>query len=232
MNVPYHIAIIMDGNGRWAKQRGLSRSVGHRKGLERIKEVTEEAKKLGVKILTLFAFSTENWSRPKREIENIFSYLEKFLDKNTDRLLKEGIKLNFIGRKDRINKNLLKKIEKTQLITVKNNELIVNVALDYGGRWDIVEATKKITKELLEGKLHREDMDEGFFSKYLSLGALPDVDLLIRTSGELRISNFLLWNLAYSELYFTKVFWPDFDKNEFRKAILEYSKRKRRFGGV
>ncbi|MBP7088548.1 MAG: isoprenyl transferase [Candidatus Omnitrophica bacterium] len=230
--IPYHVAIIMDGNGRWAKKRLLPRTLGHREGVKRIKEIVLEAKKLGVKILTIFAFSTENWNRPKKEINYLFSYLDDFLDDYQKELMKEGIKLNVIGRKDRINKATLKKIEKLELSTKKNKNFVFNIALDYGGKWDIVNAAKKIITDYQQKKITLGDIDEKLFSAYLSLSDIPDPDFLIRTSGDQRISNFLLWNLAYSELHFTPTLWPDFDKKQLLKAIEDYSQRERRFGKV
>jgi len=230
--VPYHIAIIMDGNGRWAKKRLLPRTIGHREGVRRVKEIVLEAKKLGVKILTIFAFSTENWNRPKKEINHLFSYLDDFLDTYQKELMKEGIKLNVIGRRDRINKPVLKKIEKLELSTKKNKDFIFNIALDYGGKWDIVNAAKKIITDYQQKKIILGDINEKLFSAYLSLGDIPDPDLLIRTSGDQRISNFLIWNLAYSELYFAPTLWPDFDKKHLLRAIEDYSQRDRRFGRI
>lgn len=232
MNIPQHIAIIMDGNGRWAKNRGFSRAAGHKEGAKRIKEIVRGAKELGVKIITLFAFSTENWNRPKSEIAILFSYLNDFLDNYKDELIKEQIRLNIIGRKDRIDKNIVKKINEVEKITCANKIFILNIAIDYGGRWDIVEAAKKIVREHCDSKINEKQITEEFFNNNLALGNMPDPELLIRTSGEERMSNFLIWNLAYSEFYFTKVHWPDFTKEELAKAIEVYSKRQRRFGKV
>ncbi|MCQ9204825.1 MAG: isoprenyl transferase [Omnitrophica bacterium] len=232
MRIPYHIAVIMDGNGRWAKKRGLPRILGHRKGVNRVKEIVLEAKKQGVKVLTIFAFSTENWSRPKKELNILFSYLDRFLDAYKKELIKNDIKVNIIGRKDRLEKRLIDKMNDLEDATKDNKSFIFNIALDYGGRWDILEATKKIAKACCDKKISQEDIDEEFFGRYLVLNGIGDPDLLIRTSGEQRISNFLIWNLAYTELYFTPVFWPAFDKKELAKAIEVYSKRDRRFGGA
>jgi len=232
MGIPYHIAIIIDGNGRWAKQRHLDRYFGHREGIKRIKEIVKASKDFGIKILTIFAFSTENWDRPKKEIRFLFSYLDRFLEDYKKELMKEDMKLNVIGRRDRIPLNIIKKIEKIEELTNNNKSFILNVALDYGGKWDILNAVNKLMEDVKENNLSLKEVDENLFRRYLSLKDLPDVDLLIRTSGEQRISNFLLWNLAYSELYFPKVYWPDFDKEELKKAIEEYSKRERRFGKI
>ncbi|MFA5271171.1 MAG: isoprenyl transferase [Candidatus Omnitrophota bacterium] len=232
MNIPQHIAIIMDGNGRWARERGLPRSIGHREGSKRIKETIKDAKSLGVKIVTVFAFSTENWNRPKKEINLLFSYLKDFLHKYKDELIRDDIKLNIIGRRDRLVTDVIKKIEEVEGLTRENKSFIFNIAIDYGGKWDIVAAAKKIAIDYKDGKISENQIDEDTFGKYLVLGDMPDPELLIRTSGEERISNFLLWNLAYAEFYFPKIYWPDFNKNELIKAIRVYSSRDRRFGKV
>jgi undecaprenyl diphosphate synthase len=232
MTIPYHIAIIMDGNGRWAQERGLPRTAGHREGVKRVKEVVKEAKRLGVKILTLFAFSTENWARPPKEIKFLFSYLNFFLENYRKELMRENIRLNVIGRRDRINAEVMEKIEDLETLTKDNSSFVLNVALDYGGKWDIVQAAKEIIRDYKINKISEQDLDEDCFKKYLSLGGMQEPELLIRTSGEQRISNFLLWDLAYAEFYFPKVHWPAFSKNELKKAIEVYSKRKRRFGKI
>jgi undecaprenyl diphosphate synthase len=220
----------MDGNGRWAKKRGLPRTVGHKRGIERVKEIVREAKKLGVKIFTIFAFSTENWDRPPKEIKFLFSYLESFLDNYRDELMKDAIKLKAIGRRDRIDKQAMKKIEEIEELTAGNKSFIFNIALDYGGRWDIVQAVKKIGNSLTKEKI--SEINEDNFGAFLSLAGLPDPGFLIRTSGEQRISNFLIWNLAYAEFYFAPCFWPDFSKSQLHKALEVYSKRSRRFGKI
>jgi len=232
MEVPYHIAVIMDGNGRWAEKRMLPRMVGHRQGAKRVKEMLREAKKIGVGALTIFAFSTENWNRPKKEIEFIFSYLVKFLKSNQKEFIKKDIKFKAIGRRDRFEQEVIEEIKKTEELTKDNKSFIFNVALDYGGKWDIVKATKRIAKKCINKSIDYKDIDEELFNKYLSLGDIPAPDLLIRTSGEKRISNFLIWDLAYSEFYFTSVFWPEFDKAHLHKAIKAYSQRNRRFGTI
>lgn len=231
MKIPFHIAIIMDGNGRWAKERGLPRSFGHRRGINRIRDIIRYAKKYGVKILTFFAFSTENWLRPKKEVSFLFSHMEIFLKKYQREIIRQGVQVNFIGRRDRLNKNILRIMEKIESCTSENKSLIVNIALDYGGRWDILQAAEKMSKTYRKRKLSEEEEEE-IFKKYLALSNYPDPDLLIRTSGERRISNFLLWHLAYTELYFPKVYWPDFDEVQFVKAIKEFSLRKRRYGKI
>lgn len=230
--VPTHIAIIMDGNGRWAKKRGLSRTFGHKQGLKRAEEVVKNAKELGVKILTLFAFSTENWRRPKKEVEMLFSYLDDFLSKNKHKFNEERIRINFIGRRDRLKHSLVKSIEEVEELTRDNTDFVLNLAVDYGGRWDILNAVRNLIKDILGGQKKHEEINEDTFKKYLSLFEFPGPDLLIRTSGEIRISNFLLWDIAYTELYFTPCLWPDFTKEELKKAIDEYNRRERRFGRV
>ena len=232
MKIPNHIALIIDGNGRWAKKRGLPRTVGHSSGMKRIKEIIDESLCLGINILTVFAFSTENWNRPRKEIAALFSYMSNFLDDYKKDMDKKKIKFNVIGRRDRIDQKFIKKIEKIEDQTKLNKNFILNIALDYGGRWDIVEAAKKILQDYSNQVISKDDLDEDLFSKYISLSEIPDPDLLIRTSGEERVSNFLIWNLAYSEFYFTPTLWPDFDKDALREAVEEYSKRNRRFGEV
>jgi len=232
MKVPYHIAVIMDGNGRWAKGKNLPRTAGHKKGIERIKEIVREAKCLGIGALTIFAFSTENWNRPKEEIKFLFSYLDRFLIGYKDELIREDIRLRVIGRKTKLTKSTLEKIKEVEGLTKDNKSFFFNIAIDYGGRWDITEATKRLVSDCINKKLSLSDIDEKSFGRYLALGDILEPDLLIRTSGEQRISNFLLWNLAYSELYFPKTFWPDFDKEELRKAVSAYANRERKFGEI
>lgn len=232
MKIPQHIAIIMDGNGRWARRRALPRTAGHKIGIDKIDETARNAKKLGVRILTMFAFSTENWNRPQDEVDFLFTYLDKFIDKYKEGFIKEKVRLRMIGRRDRIKKGIIDKIEDLEQVTSVNENLILNVALDFGGRWDIMQAAKSIFSDLQDNKICDEDINEEFFGKRLSLGDLPQPDLLIRTSGEHRISNFLLWDFAYSELYFPKVLWPDFNMGHLKKAIKIFSKRERRFGKI
>lgn len=222
----------MDGNGRWAKSHGLPRTAGHKKGAERVKEIVRAAKGFGVKALTIFAFSTENWNRSNTEIKMLFTYLNFFLSSYKNELVRDGIKLNVIGRRDRLDKGSIKVIEDVEDATAKNKDFVFNICIDYGGRWDIVEAAKKIINDCREKKCSDEDINEKTFAKYLQLKDQPDPDLLIRTSGEQRISNFLLWNLAYSEFYFPGLPWPDFTTAEMKKAIEVYSSRERRFGKI
>jgi len=232
LTIPEHIAVIMDGNGRWAKKRNLPRAIGHRKGVGRVKEILREAKKVGVKVLTVFAFSTENWNRPKQEINFIFSYLVRFLADYEEELIENNIQFKAIGRRDRLSKEALKSIERVEMMTRENKSFIFNVALDYGGRWDILNAAKQVTEDVMNKKIQKNAIDEDIFKRYTALGGVCDPDLLIRTSGEQRISNFLLWDLAYSECYFTPVLWPDFKKKDLLAAIESYSNRKRKFGRI
>jgi undecaprenyl diphosphate synthase len=230
--IPYHVAIIMDGNGRWAKEKGLSRTKGHKLGSRRVKEVTREVKKKGIKVLTLFAFSTENWNRPKSEIKYLFSYLENFLTNYKEELIKDGIKLKIIGRRDRLGKKIINKIDEVEKATFDNADFFLNIAIDYGGRWDIVNAAKAIIKAVNNGSLREEKIGEKTFNNYLSLSEFNDPDILVRTSGEKRISNFLIWQAAYTEFYFPEVLWPDFTKEWVNNIIEEYSGRVRKFGQI
>lgn len=229
---PNHIAIIMDGNGRWARRRGLPRTAGHRAGINKIKKMIRAADDLGVKILTLFAFSTENWNRPKREVDMLMRSLENFLDKEVADLNKNNIRLQVIGRDEPIPKKLLEKLKNAQETTKNNTGITVNLAFNYGARSEIVDAAKKIADEVSQRRYNLDQLNENSFSEFLYTAGLADPDLLIRTSGEMRISNFLLWQLSYAELYFTKKFWPDFDKKDLQDAIAEYESRDRRFGEV
>jgi len=232
LKIPKHIAFIMDGNGRWAKQRGLNRVAGHRQGVERVKEIVRAAAKLGVEVLTFFAFSTENWQRPKNEISALMRYLDNFLTKEIAQLDKNNVRFIVIGRKDPIPKYLQLKIKKAQERTKDNNGLTVVLAVNYGGRQEIVDAAKKFARDVLARKAAADGLDDEGFSRYLYTAGLPDPDLLIRTSSELRISNFLLWQLSYTEFYFVEKFWPDFGVDELKEAIRRYQKRERRFGGI
>lgn len=229
---PKHIAFIMDGNGRWAKKRSLSRTAGHREGVKRVKEIIQGASSLGIKTLTFFAFSTENWSRPKNEVNLLMRYLGNFLDKEISQLHKNNVRFVTIGRKDPIPKFLQAKIKKAQEKTINNSGLTVVLALNYGGRQEIVDAAKKFAKDVLEAKTDLHSLTEVNFREYFYAADISDPDLLIRTSNEMRISNFLLWQLSYSEFYFSQLFWPDFGLNELKEAIKEYQKRDRRFGGL
>jgi len=228
--VPEHVAIIMDGNGRWAKQRGGIRLLGHHNGADSVDLVVEACVELGIKHLTLYAFSTENWNRPKDEVEGLMNLLISTLEKKTERLNKNNVRLNYIGDLSTLPDNVNKKIEESTKTTSQNDGLILTVALSYSSRWEILNAVKQIAKDALSEKISIEDIDHSTINNYLSTYNLPDPELLIRTSGEYRISNFLLYQIAYSELYFTDTLWPDFDKDEFYRAIIDYQKRERRFG--
>ncbi len=231
-NIPKHVAIIIDGNGRWAKERGLPRIFGHRVGINRVKEIVKVADKLGIKVITFFAFSTENWTRPEKEVNMLMRSLNNFLDRNIAELDEKNIRLMVIGRDDPIPKFLQTKIKEAQDRTKDNTGLIAVLALNYGSRQEIVDAVKKFTNAVIKDEANLEGLDIENFSNYLYTAGLPDPDLLIRTSGEMRISNFLLWQLSYAELYFPKKYWPDFGKEDLEKAIEEYQKRERRFGDI
>lgn len=231
-NVPKHIAIIMDGNGRWAKKRGLPRIRGHREGIARVREIVKACIEFGVKVLTLYAFSIENWKRPKIEVNTLMRFLEEFLERERDNLIKNEIRLKILGRHNELPKNISDKLKEVENITQDNKKLFLNLALNYGGRAEIVDATKKIIEDVLKNRQTVEDLDEEVFADYLYTAGIPDPDLLIRTSGEMRISNFLLWQVSYSEIYITQKYWPDFKKKDLEMAIAEYQKRERRFGGI
>jgi len=230
-NIPKHVAIIMDGNRRWAKKRRLPNIVGHRQGVKSIEKVLDAANKAGVKILTLFTFSTENWKRPKKEVDALMKLLENYLNAEYRRLADNNIRLMTIGAMDRFTPALREKIEKVKDLTKANSGLVLNLALDYGGRDEIVDASRKIAQDAKSGKIKVSEISEELFSRYLYTNDLPDPELLIRTGGEFRVSNFLLWQISYSELYVTKKFWPDFGGKDFEKAIGAYSERDRRIGG-
>ncbi len=228
---PTHVAIIMDGNRRWAKERGLAPIIGHREGIKSIEKVLDAAHKVGVKVLTLYTFSTENWKRPKREIDALLRLLEEYLDREYKRLMSNNIRLNTIGDIERFGDRLVRKIANVRDMTKANDGLTLNLALNYGGRDEIIRAVRKIAQEALKGTIGIDDISEELFSRHLFTGSLPDPDLLIRTGGEFRISNFLLWQISYSELYVTKKCWPDFGAKDFEKAIDSYMQRERRHGG-
>jgi len=232
LKIPKHIAFIMDGNGRWAKERGLNRTCGHREGIKRVKEIIRGAGQLGIKVITFFAFSTENWSRPKKEISVLMRYLGNFLDREIVELHKNNMRFLVIGRNEPIPKYLQAKIKKAQEKTRANTGLTIVLALNYGGREEIVDAVKQFAKDALTGKADIEKLDAKQFSRYFYAADIPDPDLLIRTSEEMRISNFLLWQLSYSEFYFPRKYWPDFGMDDLKEAISEYQKRDRRFGGL
>ena len=229
--IPAHIAMIMDGNGRWARERGLPRSAGHRQGVETVREVVSYSHGLGVKVLTLFAFSTENWNRPPWEINFLMSLPEQYLHTELPKLVEKNVQINLIGDPERLPVQVRKAIAEGREATRRNTGMILNFALNYGGRMEIVRAAQALVNDVLSGKTDAR-VDEGKFSSYLYTAAIPDPDLLIRTSGEHRISNFLLWQLAYSELWFTKVYWPDFNRLHLLQAIYDYQQRQRRLGKI
>jgi len=224
--IPYHIGIIMDGNGRWAQEHGLPRLEGHRAGTENIRRVLEACDEYGIKIVTIYAFSTENWQRPLEEVRGLMGILERVLEREVENFHRKGVKLRHIGELEGLSDKLRKAVLDAIELTKENDRLILNVAFNYGGRAEIVHAVQK----MLEEKARREDVDEELFSNYLYTAGLPDPDLIIRTGGEMRLSNFLIWQSAYSEYYSTPTYWPDFDKEELRKALWAYSQRDRRFG--
>lgn len=229
-NVPYHVAIIMDGNGRWAKLKGKPRVFGHKNGVKSVRETIKAAGNAGVKTLTLYAFSTENWNRPKAEVKTLMALLLTSLKSEAKELIKNNIKLQIIGDQESLPKSVLKGLNKVIEQTKNNDALTLTIALSYGSREEIVNSFKNISKKIVNKELSIEEIDENIINNHLYTFTLPDVDLMIRTSGEKRISNFLLWQIAYAELHFTNVLWPDFTKNDFYNAILEYQNRERRFG--
>lgn len=230
--IPGHIAIIMDGNGRWAKKRSLPRVAGHHEGMKVVRKVTRLANQLGVKTLTLYAFSTENWKRPKPEVEYLMKLPEEFLGTFLPELMEENVRVEMIGDKELLPAHTKKAVEKAMNDTKDNDGLILNFALNYGSRAEILHAVQKVLQDAKKGKIDENSLDEALFSSYLMTKGLPDPDLLIRTSGEIRLSNFMLWQLAYTEFWFTDVLWPDFSEEHFLQAIATYQKRSRRFGGV
>ena len=228
--IPRHIAIIMDGNGRWAKRQGLARMFGHRQGVETVHTSTEAAAALGIEYLTLYAFSTENWNRPKEEVDALMALLVDTIAKETPTLMKNNVRLSTIGDLSRLPENTQRKFMDCIGETSQNTGLNLVIALSYSARWEIIQATRNIASALQKGEILVEDINEEVLSSYMTTAQMPDPDLLIRTSGELRISNFLLWQLAYSELYFTDCLWPEFTEEEFYRAIVDYQHRERRFG--
>jgi undecaprenyl diphosphate synthase len=227
-SVPKHIAFIMDGNGRWAEQHSLSRLEGHRAGYENIRPLVRYLDKHGIKFVTLYAFSTENWNRPEDEVNGLFRLLEEVIDEESRELHRNGVRIRHIGRLEGLWEGLQKSIEQAEKLTANNTGMTLGVALNYGGRTEILDATRR----LIADGVSPQDIDEKLFREYLYTADFPDVDLLIRTSGEIRSSNFLIWQSAYSEYYFTPVLWPDFGEKDLEKALLTYSRRQRRFGGL
>ena len=229
-HIPQHLAIIMDGNGRWAQQRHMPRIVGHQKGVDTVRKTVEECCSLGVRHLTLYAFSSENWGRPADEVAALMGLLAKYLTSELKTLLSNRIRLNVIGETAKLPNSIRKTLEKTMERTCENDSMTLTLALSYGSRDEILRACKAVGEKIENGELKADDVSEEVLTEELDTAGIPDPDLLIRTSGEMRISNFLLWQLAYTELYFTDVFWPDFDTKELHKALSEYSRRQRRFG--
>ncbi|NVJ85483.1 MAG: isoprenyl transferase [Algoriphagus sp.] len=228
--IPKHIAIIMDGNGRWARKKGAMRIFGHRNAIQAVKDAIEGAENLGVKYLTLFSFSTENWSRPQEEINGLMELLVKTITDEVPMMMKNNIRLESIGDLDSLPPTAYDKLMEAKKITCQNDGLTVILALSYSGQWEITQATKRIAQKISEGKLKVEDINQQLVADHLETAGIPDPELMIRTSGEYRISNFLLWQLAYTELHFTPVLWPDFRREHLVAAILDYQKRERRFG--
>ncbi len=229
-NLPRHIAVIMDGNGRWAKKKGALRIFGHRNAVQAVREVTEGCGELGIQYLTLYAFSTENWSRPKEEIDGLMELLVNTLKQEISRLMENRVKLTTIGETSHLPLNCQKNLEWARDQTKNNTGLTLNIALSYSGRWEILKAVKKIANDVKSGKINANDINDATFENYLQTTGIPDPELLIRTSGEMRVSNFLLWQIAYTELYITPTLWPDFRKEHLYEAIWSYQQRERRFG--
>lgn len=229
--IPNHVAIIMDGNGRWAQKRRLKRTKGHQRGAKVLKKISEYVYDKKIKVLSVFAFSTENWKRDKEEVDYLMDLFIKVFKDNFKSIKEKGVKIVFSGLKTKLNDKVLKEMEKMTEETKNNKNGVFNICLNYGGQDEIVEATKKIVSDVKEGKIKIDDINKDMYNNYL-FNDLPPIDLMIRTSGEFRISNFMLWQMAYAELYFTDVLWPDFDEKELDKAIDSFNKRDRRFGGV
>ncbi|MEM7565179.1 MAG: polyprenyl diphosphate synthase, partial [Pseudomonadota bacterium] len=229
-SIPRHVCIIMDGNGRWAKKRLMPRNMGHRKGVEATRRAIGFFAQAGVKNLTLFAFSSENWNRPEEEVSSLMDLFVQSLKQNTEELNQRGIRICFIGNRDAFSEQLRSQIHESETLTAKNQVMRLNVAANYGGQWDIVETTRTLARQVQQGQLEPDQIDESRFAATLSLGDVEPPDLFIRTGGEQRISNFLLWQCAYAELYFCDVLWPDFSESDMRKALDVYGKRQRRYG--
>ncbi|VEG69510.1 undecaprenyl pyrophosphate synthase [[Pasteurella] aerogenes] len=231
-NIPQHVAIIMDGNGRWAKQQGKMRIFGHKNGVSAVRQAVAYARKVGIKVLTLYAFSSENWNRPQQEVSALMTLFMQALEREVKKLHKNNIRLQIIGDVAGFSASLQEKITHAEKLTENNTALTLNIAANYGGCWDIVQAARTLAEQVKENKLAVSEITETLFQRYLVTQDQPPVDLLIRTSGEQRISNFLLWQIAYAELYFSDVLWPDFNEQEFHQAIMAYQQRHRRFGST
>lgn len=228
--LPRHLAIIMDGNGRWAKARMLRRIIGHRQGVETVRMIVEECSRIGIPYLTLFAFSAENWLRPKTEVQALMSLLKKYIQLEIPRMMTNNIRFNVIGNRSHLPADVNDEVDRAILKTSGNSGMTLTLALSYGARQEIVDAALRIAADIAGGKLDASKVDDTLFSGYLLTDGMPDPDLLIRTSGEMRVSNFLLWQMAYTELYFTEVNWPEFDARELHKALADFQERERRFG--
>ncbi|MFC3093148.1 di-trans,poly-cis-decaprenylcistransferase [Alteromonas sediminis] len=229
-NLPQHVAIIMDGNGRWAKQKGKIRTFGHKAGVDAVRAAVKFARSAGIKSLTLFAFSSENWKRPEEEVSVLMDLFNLVLNSEVKRLKKNGVRLKVIGDLRRFDTKLTDKIAKAEALTAENDDLILNIAANYGGRWDVVNACQQVARQVGAGELSPDDITEDTLDACMSTAGLPELDLLIRTGGECRVSNFLLWQCAYAELYFTPTLWPDFTEAVFQQAIDDFAERQRRFG--
>lgn len=232
MNVPQHVAIILDGNGRWAKKRGMPRNYGHAQGAKNVEKICEEAWRMGIKYLTVYAFSTENWNRPQNEVDALMKLLRNYMKTCLKTAAQNDMKVRVIGDITRLDEDIQKRILELEEATKDNGGLNFQIAINYGSRDEMIRAMKKLSNDCMKGSVKAEDITEELFSDYLDTKGIPDPDLLIRTSGELRLSNFLLWQLAYAEFYFTDVPWPDFTKEELEKAVVQYNSRDRRYGGV
>jgi undecaprenyl diphosphate synthase len=228
--MPKHVAIIMDGNGRWAQQKGKLRTFGHKAGVDAVRASVRYARKNGIQSLTLFAFSSENWNRPEEEVSVLMELFNLVLNNEAKRMQKNGVRLQVIGDTSRFDEKLIKRIRKAESLTAENTDLVLNIAANYGGRWDVTHACQQLAQDVQSGELSPSDISEELINSRLSTSQLPELDLLIRTGGEHRISNFLLWQCAYAELYFTSVLWPDFDESVFEQAVLDFTERQRRFG--
>ena len=228
--LPRHIAIIMDGNGRWAKEQGKPRVFGHKNGVSAVRKTISTSAKLGIKAITLFAFSSENWRRPEEEVGVLMELFITVLSTEVKNLHKNNLRLRVIGDKSRFSQRLQNKISQAESLTEANSGMVINIAANYGGRWDIVEATKIIASKVVNGEVDADDVTEDLITSHLTMADLPEVDLLIRTSGECRISNFMLWQMAYAEMYFTPTYWPEFDENSLIEAVTWFVNRERRFG--
>ncbi|MDH5511615.1 MAG: isoprenyl transferase [Gammaproteobacteria bacterium] len=229
-DIPQHVAVIMDGNGRWAKSRGLPRVAGHRKGVERVRDLVTECVEKGIKHLTLFAFSSENWRRPAQEVQLLMDLFLSALENEVKRLHKNNVRFRVIGEISRFGEKLTSRIRQAEMLTQENQALTLTIAANYGGRWDIAQACAKLARRARDGEIDPAAITEASLEPFLSLTDSPEPDLFIRTGGEQRVSNFLLWQLAYTEMYFTPVLWPDFDRAQFRQALASYAGRQRRFG--